>query len=111
MQFSLVFPHALAPDALDAFPALARIASYGRRDVTDDADAAVARILNVTDAATAPLAALGAGLDVGDAYVLRTDPVTFVAGRDDVLVAGRVDDMTLAHATSLVDLLNRHFAD
>jgi hypothetical protein len=113
MRFALVFPHAFRPtaDALDAIPALARIASYGRREVVDDADAAVARLANMADAATAPLAALGAGLDVRDAYVLRADPVTFVAGRDDVLVAGRVDDMTLADAGVLIELLNRHFAD
>jgi hypothetical protein len=110
MRFALVFPHALTADALDAIPALARLASYGGRETIDDADAAVARLANVANAATAPLAALGAGLDVRDAYVLRADPVTFVAGRDDVLVAGRVDDMTLPDAASLIDLLNRHFA-
>ena len=111
MRFALVFPHALTADALAAIRPLARLASYGRHEVLDDADAAVARLANLADVATAPLAALGAGLEVRDTYVLRADPVTFVAGRDDVLVAGRVDDMTLAHAASLVDLLNRHFAD
>ena len=45
MRFSLVFPHALTADALDAIPALARIASYGRRVEIDDADAAVAQML------------------------------------------------------------------
>jgi hypothetical protein len=110
MRFSLVFPHATTVDALDAIPALARVAAYGSRDDVDDADAAVARMLGAAGAATAPLAALGAGLDVGDAYVLRADPVTFVAGRDDVLVAGRVDDMSAEDAAALVDMLNRHFA-
>jgi hypothetical protein len=111
MRLALAFPHALTADALDAIPALARLASYGRREVIDDADAAVAQLASLADAAAAPLAAFGAGLDVRDTYVLRADPVTFVAGRDDVLVAGRVDDMTAADAGSLVGLLNRHFAD
>jgi hypothetical protein len=110
MRFSLVFPHDLPVDALDRIPALARIASYGRRDEIDDADAAVAQMLGAADAATAPLAALGAGLDAGGDYVLRADPVTFVAGRDDVLVAGRVDDLAAADAASLLRTLNDHFA-
>ena len=110
MRLSLVFPHASTAGTQDADPALARIASYGRCDDVDDADAAVAQVLGAQGAATAPLAALGAGLDPADAYVLRADPVTFVAGRDDVLLAGRVDDMSLDDAMSLVDMLNRHFA-
>jgi len=110
MHFALVFPHALDAETLDALPALARLASYGRREAIDDADADVAELLGAGGAATAPLAALGAGLDVGDAYVLRADPVTFVAGRDDVLLAGRVDDLAADDAGALVDTLNRHFA-
>jgi len=99
-------------EALDGIAPLARIASYGRREEIDDAEAAVARMLGAPDPrATAPLAALGAGLDVGAAYVLRADPVTFVAGRDDVLLAGRVDDLTAEDAGSLLDTLNRHFAE
>jgi hypothetical protein len=110
MRFSLVFPHVLTADALDAIPALARIASYGRREDIGDADAAIARMLGASGAAIAPLAALGAGLDAGGTYVLRADPVTFVAGRDDVLLAGRVDDLGSDDAASLVETLNRHFA-
>jgi hypothetical protein len=109
MRFSLVFPHT-ATDDPDAIPALARLTSYGRREDVDDADAAIAQMLGIAGAAAAPLAALGAGLDPGAAYVLRADPVTFVAGRDDVLLAGRVDDMTTDDAASLADTLNRHFA-
>lgn len=110
MRFSLVFPHDLAVDALDRIPALARIASYGRRDAIDDADAAVAQMLGVAGAATAPLAALGAGLDAGREYVMRADPVTFIAGRDDVLLAGRVDDLAAEDAAALLRTLNDHFA-
>ena len=110
MRLSLVFPHASTSGTRDAHPALARIASFGRCEDVEDADAAIAHMLGAQDAATAPLAALGAGLDPADAYVLRADPVTFVAGRDDVLLAGRVDDMSLDDATSLVAMLNGHFA-
>jgi hypothetical protein len=110
MRLSLVFPHASTTGTQGADPALARIASYGRCDDIDDVDTAVAQMLGAQGAATAPLAALGAGLDPADAYVLRADPVTFVAGRDDVLLAGRVDDMSLDDAMSLVALLNDHFA-
>ena len=99
-------------DALGRIPALARIAAYGRRTDAGVMDAAIARLLGVdSTVAAAPLAALGAGLDVGDAYVLRADPVAFVAGRDDVLLSGRVDDLAVSDARSLVDMLNRHFAD
>jgi len=110
MRFALVFPHTSTADTLDAIPALARIASYGHREEIDDADAVIARMLGAAGAATAPLAALGAGLDARGAYVLRADPVRFVAGRDDVLLAGRVDDLEPEDAASLVDTLNRHFA-
>ena len=59
----------------------------------------------------APLAALGAGFDpVATATSLRADPVTLVAGRDDVLLAGRVDDLAPAERTPCIDALNRHFA-
>jgi hypothetical protein len=111
MRFSLVFPHTLPVDALDRIPALERIASYGRRDEVDDVEVAVMQMLGAAGAAAAPLAALGAGLDAGAAYVLRADPVNFVAGRDDVLLAGRVDDLSPGDAASLLKTLNDHFAE
>jgi len=110
MRFSLVFAHDLATDAMDRIAPLARIASYGRLEVVGDADAAVAQLLGVTGG-MAPFAALGAGLQARGAYVLRADPVTLVAGRDDVMLAGRVDDLESDEAASLVDTLNRHFAE
>ena len=110
MRFSLAFPHTLPPDSIDGLRSLARLASFGRREDLDDADAAVAQLLGAAGNATAPLAARGAGVDAGDAYVLRADPVTFVAGRDDVLLAGRVDDLSDEHAASLVATLEQHFA-
>jgi hypothetical protein len=88
--------------------ALARLARYARRDEHDDADAAIAQALGIAHAA--PFAALGAGVDPGDAYVLRADPVALVAGRDDVLLQGRVDDLCEADARTLVAMFDRHFA-
>lgn len=110
MRFSLAFPHTQPIDAIDGLRSLARLASFGRREDVDDADAAVAALLAVDGQGAAPLAAAGAGLDVSGAYVLRADPVTFVAGRDDVLLAGRVDDLSDEHAASLVATLGKHFA-
>ena len=109
MRFSLVFAHDLAAGALDRIAPLARIASYGGVRAAGDADAAVAQLLGVTGG-VAPFAALGAGLEARGAYVLRADPVMLVAGRDDVMLAGNVDDLGQEEATSLVDMLNRHFA-
>ena len=62
------------------------------------------------DVPAAPLAALGAGVDPHASYVLAADPVSLVAGRDDVAIAGRVDDLDAGEARSLVDALNAHFA-
>ncbi|MCC7040901.1 MAG: hypothetical protein IT516_11395 [Burkholderiales bacterium] len=60
--------------------------------------------------APAPIAALGAGFDPETQHVLRADPVTLIAGRDDVLVAGRVDDLDHAEAGALCRTLAAHFA-
>jgi hypothetical protein len=59
----------------------------------------------------APLCALGAGADVDDHYTIAATPVTLVADRDIVMLAGRVHDLADDDAAILVDLINRHFAD
>ena len=59
----------------------------------------------------APLCALGAGLDVGEHYIIAAMPVTLVADRDIVMLAGRVHDLGDDDAAILIDLLNRHFVD
>jgi len=113
MRLTLVVPAraAVAAETLSRLPALARVASYGSASATAlDFDAAVLQAAGVSaEAPIAPLAALGAGFDPGDDYVLRADPVAFIAGRDDVLLAGRVDDLTREEASSMVEVLNRHF--
>jgi hypothetical protein len=58
----------------------------------------------------APLCALGAGVSVDDSYVMAATPVTLVADRDIVVLAGRVADLREDEAATLIALLNRHFA-
>jgi hypothetical protein len=79
--------------------AAAILAAFGA-PATDDAH----------DVPVAPLAMLGAGVDPHGAFVLAADPVALVAGRDDVAVAARVDDMYAVEASAIVDALNAHFA-
>jgi len=115
MRRTLVIPgllgalHAKAP-RLDA---LARLAAFGSEEhLPHDLDRAVATAAGLpAQAPMAPLAALGAGLDPGTSYVLRADPVSLVAGRDDVLLTGRVDDLDASEAATLVAALTAHFAD
>ncbi|HEY3179544.1 MAG TPA: hypothetical protein VGL25_11755 [Casimicrobiaceae bacterium] len=59
----------------------------------------------------APLYAIGAGLDVDDRYMVAATPVTLVADRDIVMLAGRVYDLRGDEAAMLLELINRHFAD
>jgi len=59
----------------------------------------------------APLCALGAELDVDEHYMIAATPVTLVADRDIVMLAGRVHDLGGDDAAILIDLLNHHFAD
>ena len=60
--------------------------------------------------ALAPLCALGADLSVDDRYTIAATPVTLIADRDVVVLAGTVDDLRADEASILIDLLNRHFA-
>ncbi len=62
------------------------------------------------DTPIAPLAARGAGLAVTSGTIARADPITMVAGRDNVLLGGRVDDVSTADAEAFIALLNAHFA-
>jgi hypothetical protein len=59
--------------------------------------------------ATAPLAALGAGLDPGNRYVLRADPVSLVARSADVVLDARIADLDAGETDALVATLNTHF--
>jgi hypothetical protein len=116
MRLTLAVPHLLTmpTGALAGIPALARLARYAAQPHCnpDGIDAAlVAAVAAGPSPALAPLAAAGAGFDTGGNFVLRADPVAFVAGRDDVLLSGRVDDLSPSDAAAMTAVLDRHFAD
>jgi hypothetical protein len=111
----LVVPGLLAqpPDALAAAPSLAAIAhaaSHPRVDSRGIASALLAAIGAGGETPVAPLAALGAGVDPGDDYVIAADPVLLAADRDDVVLLARIDDLSADDAATLAALLDRHFA-
>ena len=114
MRLTLAAPDLLAMDRslLAEAPSLARLARYAGPPVTQRGtlDALlVSQLAALDNAAAAPLAALGAGLDPGPAYVLRADPVALVAGRNDVALAARIDDLDGSDTDALVATLNAHF--
>jgi hypothetical protein len=114
MPTVLVVPGLLAhaKDALAQSPLfeIARLASspiVERQGI----DAALCAACDLSaDLPTAPLAALGAGVAPADDVVVHADPMTFVVGHADVVMAGRVDDLTGPEAARIVVELNRHFA-
>jgi hypothetical protein len=117
MQLVLTLPGLLAHVTGSGSPApnLARLlAASGvpTREPDGLAAALAARygIARQTDWPLAPLRLAGLGVDPGTAYWLAADPVTLVAGRDDVRLTGTVGDLTADEAAVLVDMLNVHFA-
>ncbi len=116
MHLTLVVSNLLAVDraALASVPALARLAgNAGPPSVVEgDVDDALVLAANGERGAShAALAALGAGFAPGVALVLHADPVSLVAGRDDVLLEGRVDDLSADDCTALLAILDRSFAE
>jgi hypothetical protein len=98
MRVTLAIPRLLALErtALAGVRSLARLERYAAAPTAEPRGFDTALLVAAgqsRDTCTAPLAALGAGFDSGAALVLRADPVTLIAGRDDVLLAGRVDDL------------------
>jgi hypothetical protein len=115
MRLTLAVPDLLALDraALAATPSLTRLAHYAGPPVTrrGTLDALlVAQWASSETAAIAPLAALGAGFDPGASCVLRADPVSLVAGRTDVVLAARIDDLDGDETCALLATLNAHFS-
>ncbi len=115
MQLTLVLPSMLSlpPALLAAAPGLAALAQRAPPPHHDDAgiDAvllAAARLPPTTP--LAPLAARGAGVALEAGTIARADPVALIAGRDDVLLGGRVDDLSDADARAFIERLNSHFA-
>lgn len=115
MHLHLVLPSLLAlpREALSASPALAAVAGRAPspRHEARGVDAVMLAASGLpADTPVGPLAALGAGLAVTAGTVARADPITMVAGRDDVLLGGRVDDVSIDDAHAFIALLNAHFA-
>jgi len=114
MRLTLAVPDLLALDhgALAGAPALSTLAHYARKPETRCGTLDTFLLAHAPEAepmATAPFAALGAGLDPGEHYVLRADPVSLVAGRNDVALAARIDDLSADETGSLIATLNAHF--
>jgi len=115
MQLTLFLPALLSlpPATLAASSALAGLAQRApapRHDAAGIDAALLAVAQRLPDTPLAPLAARGAGVACGDDVIARADPVALIAGRDDVLLGGRVDDLSGADAQALVERLNSHFA-
>jgi len=120
MQLSLVVPglldlpaHVLA--AIDAeAPALSRLiaSSPAPETESDGLLGAACRACGIErqrDWPVAPRLAHAFGIEPAGAYWLCADPVTLVAGADDVRLSGVVDDLPLEDARALAATLNAHF--
>jgi len=80
----------------------------------DGIGVALAKVYGIARQADWPLAAIrleSLGIDAGAHYWLAADPVTLVAGRDDVRLAGAVADLAAGEAAALIAMLNAHFAE
>lgn len=114
MPLVLVAPGLLSlpADAFDrdrAFATLAAHADEARTHPEGIAGALLAASQCPIDTPVAPLAALGAGADPGNAFVIIADPVHFDAGHNDVVLTQRVDDLERDEADALVAMLSAHF--
>ena len=112
MRITLVVPGLLSlpPDALARDAALSRLATLASPDAESDLDSAILADLGL-DASPAPIAALGAGVDVGTCWVARADPVSIVIGRDDARIENVVLDLSDPEREALVALLDAHFTE
>ena len=116
MPLVLVAPGLLSSpaDAFDrdrAFATLAAHAGDARTHPEGIAGAMLAASQCPIGTPVAPLAALGAGADPGNAFVIVADPVHFDAGHNDVVLTQRVDDLERDEADALVAMLSTHFTD
>ncbi len=119
MQLLLTIPGLLAPRAradgrAPHLPHLTRLLAAGAAvREPDGIGAALAPHYGIARGNDWPLAAVrikALGVDPGNAYWLAADPVTLVAGHDDVHLAGAVRDLAAEEAAALIDTLNAHFA-
>lgn len=116
MHLVLGLPGLLAAgESLPELPGLARLlrAAGAPAAAQDAVPHALAAHFGLARAGDWPLAAVRLRAQGGDPagdWWLAAHPVTLVAGRDDVRVAGAVADLSADDAASLVGRLNAHFA-
>ncbi|MGA8032642.1 MAG: hypothetical protein WCB48_09625, partial [Casimicrobiaceae bacterium] len=115
MPLVLVAPGLLsAPSgAFERDPAFARLAGHAgapRVHPTGIAGALLGASQWPDGTSVAPLAALGAGTDPGEAWVIVADPVHLDAGAADVVLTRRIDDLRRDESDALVATLAAHFA-
>ena len=112
LRITLVVPGLLSlpSDVLARDAALARLAAMSTVEEVADLEQAILADVSLQQAAPAPLAALGAGVDVADRWVARADPVSIVVGREDARLHDVVDDLSEAERATLVGLLDTHFS-
>jgi hypothetical protein len=118
MQLTLVVPGLLtvvASAGADlASVALARVLATSPRPTLHDSaigvTCAALGIAKQRDWPVAPILALAAGLDPGEAYWLLAEPVTLLIGQQDARLAAVVDDLSTDQAAAILTTLNAHFA-
>jgi hypothetical protein len=120
MQLTLVVPGLLDiaetdPDRADAEgAALARLLATSPPPTAHDGAIGVAcaalGVARQRDWPVAPLLAVAANLDPGDAYWLLAEPVNLLVGQLDVRLGAIVDDLSADDAAALMATLNSHFA-
>ncbi len=120
MQLTLVVPglldlaetHPAPADAEGA--ALARLLAGAPQPALHDGAIGVAcaalGVAKQRDWPFAPLLAVAANLDPGDAYWLLAEPVTLLVGQQDVQLAAVVDDVSADEAVALLATLGAHFS-
>jgi len=114
MPLVISLPGLLARDAFPPLRSLARLiaAAHAPSREPHGVAAALAPIYGVerqTDWPLAPIRLAALGHDPGNAYWLAADPVTLVAGLDDLRLEGAVRDLACDDAQALIATLNAHF--
>lgn len=111
----LVAPGLLAhAAACRAHPALVRFAAYATPPQLEPEGLAMlvcALLAGLGARPVGALAALGTGLPAESEYWLVADPVSFAAGRSDIVLAGRVPDLSREDTDELLQALDGHFHD
>jgi hypothetical protein len=119
MHLVLTLPGLLAvPAPLASAPRLTALAQLlatadAPRSEPEGIGALLAPLYGVARQSDWPIASLrlaALGVDPGEAYWLAADPVSLVAGRDDVRLAGAISDLHADEAQALITTLDAHFA-